>query len=239
MESRCDSAPDQLLLERGSEVSLTTIVSYDGTRNDADALTLARVLGEAGAHLVLTYVRHHADARDEDEASALLERGATALGDADVETRVVINASTSRGLRELAQALDAQLIVFGSEYRTPTGRVAPQQSTQQLLDGGPTAIAIAPAGYSQRPIMTIGLLAGLDDEAAIDTAHALANQFGATVTDSNHGVDLVIMGSRPEAQPGHILLSAQAENAITETRAPVLVVARGAAVEFQPQIYIA
>jgi nucleotide-binding universal stress UspA family protein len=218
---------------------LTTIVSYDGTSNDADALTLAHVLGEAGARLILAYVRHDADARDEDSAHQLLERGAAALADIHVETRVVVHASTSEGLKELARAEDAQLIVFGSDYRTPAGRVAPQQSTQKLLDGGPTAIAIAPADYQERPIRTIGLLAGLDDAAAIDTAHALANHFGATVTDTNYGVDLLIVGSRPEAHEGSTLLSAQAENAIVGTTAPVLVIARGVPVDFQSELYIA
>ena len=220
-------------------MSLTTIVSYDGTPNDEDALTLARVLGDAGAQLVLAYVRHDAHAADAGFAQELVDRGAESLADYPVETRVVIHASTSEGLKELARAEDAQLIVFGSDYRTPAGRVAPQQSTQKLLDGGPTAIAIAPADYQERPIRTIGLLAGLDDAAAIDTAHALANQFGATVTDSNHGVDLLIVGSRPEAHEGTTLLSAQTENAIVGTTAPVLVIARGVAVDFQSQLYIA
>jgi len=220
-------------------VSLTTIVSYDGTPNDDDALTLARVLGEAGATLVLAYVRHDADARDEGQAQALLERGLAALGDNTAETRVVVNASTSEGLKDVARREGAQLIVFGSDYRTPAGRIAPQQSTQALLQGGPAAIAIAPAGYQTTAIKTIGLLAGLDDGAAIDTAHALANQFGATVTDKNYNVDLLIVGSRPEAHDGQTMISAQAENAIVGTSAPVLVVGRGAAVDFRSQLYIA
>jgi nucleotide-binding universal stress UspA family protein len=218
---------------------LTTIVSYDGTPNDADALTLASVLGEAGAKLVLAYVRHDADARDGADAQALLDRGVSVLGDPSVETRVVINASTSEGLRELARQEDAHLIVFGSDYRTPAGRVAPQHSTQALLQGGPAAIAIAPAGYTATEFRTIGLLAGLDDSAAIDTAHTLANQFGATVTDRNYNVDLLIVGSRPEAQPGQTLVSAQAENAIIGTSAPVLVVGRGVSVDFRAPIYVA
>ena len=35
-----------------------TIVSYDDTLNDHDALALARVLAKAGATLELAYVRH-------------------------------------------------------------------------------------------------------------------------------------------------------------------------------------
>jgi nucleotide-binding universal stress UspA family protein len=220
-------------------VSLTTIVSYDGTPNDEDALTLARVLGEVGAKLILAYVRHGAAGSDQDGAVELLARGAATLADACIETRVVVNPSTSEGLRGLALAEDADLIVFGSDYRTPAGRIAPQMSTQKLMQGGPAAIAIAPAGYFEQPIRTIGLLAGLDDGAAIDTAHAFANHFGATVTDTNYGIDLLIVGSRAEAQTGQTLLSSHAENAIVGTSAPVLVVGRGVAVDFESEIYIA
>jgi nucleotide-binding universal stress UspA family protein len=220
-------------------MSLTTIVSYDGTRNDDDALTLARVLGKAGAKLILAYVRHAAAGHDSAEAQELLDRGVASLGGDGVETRVVVHASTSEGLKELARTEGAQLIVFGSDYRTPAGRIAPQQSTQQLLQGGPAAIAIAPADYKATEIKTIGLLAGLDDSAAIDTAHALANQFGATVTDKNYNVDLLIVGSRPEAGEGRTMISAQAENAIIGTQAPVLVVGRGVAVNFRPAVQLA
>lgn len=220
-------------------MSLTTIVSYDGTPNDEDALTLARVLGEVGAKLILAYVSHAADGGEAEQARELLARGAAVLADAYVETRVVVSPSTSDGLRELAVAERADLIVFGSDYRTPAGRIAPQMSTQKLMQGGPAALAIAPAGYFERPIRTIGLLAGLDDGAAIDTAHAFANHFGATVTDKNYGIDLLIVGSRPEAQTGQTLLSAHAENAIAGATAPVLLVGRGVAVDFESEIYLA
>lgn len=220
-------------------MSPTTIVSYDGTANDADALTFALVLADAGAELILAYVRHDPAAGDAAVAQHLLDRGAEALGDVHARTRVVIHASTTEGLRELARQEDAQLIVFGSDYRTPVGRVAPQHSAEKLLDGGPVAIAIAPAGYEQRPIRAIGLLAGLDDEAAIDTAHALANHFGAIVTDSGHGVDLLIVGSRPEARLGRTLLSAHTDAAIGGSTAPVIVTARGVAVDFRSELYIA
>jgi nucleotide-binding universal stress UspA family protein len=225
-------------------MSVTTIVSYDGTTNDDDALSLARVLAGAGAELVLAYVRHSTQQTDdreqlaESEAEALLERGAAALGDGGAERRVVVHASTSEGLKELAEREGAELIVFGSEYRTPAGRVSPQNSTQSLLEGGPTAIAIAPAGYDGRAIRTIGLLAGLDDDAAIDTAHELATHFEASVTDGGQNVDLLIIGSRPEAPTGRAMISAQAQNVIETASAPVLVVARGVALSFRAPLYV-
>ena len=71
------------------------------------------------------------------------------------------------------------MIVFGSDYRTANGHVAPQHTTQALLEGGCAADrdrarpATAPSASPR--IQTIGLLAGLDDHAAIDTAHRLAD----------------------------------------------------------------
>jgi nucleotide-binding universal stress UspA family protein len=225
----------------------SAIVSYDGTLNDEDALGLASVLGEAGVDLVLAYVRHSKvsersrEELEEHEAEELLERGARWLGNLDVERRVVVHASTGEGLRTLAQHTDAELIVFGSDYRTPAGHVVPQASAQRLLEGGHTSLAIAPAGYAatrEHEIRRLGLLAGLDDHAAIDTAHALASHFDATVTGALHGVDLLIVGSRPEAGEGQVLVSAQAQNAIENASCPVLVVARGVPVYFRASLYV-
>ena len=131
------------------------------------------------------------------------------------------------------------MIVFGSDYRTASGHVAPQASTQKLLDGGRTAIAIAPAGYSGREIETIGLLAGLDDHAAIDTAHSLATHFDAAVTDSTTGIDLQIVGSHRGAKTGQVLVSGRDQNAIENATAPVLVLARGVPLTFTAPLYIA
>ena len=74
--------------------------------------------------------------------------------------------------------------MFGSDYRTAAGHVAPQSSTQRLLEGGPAAVAIAPANYraDRAPEITrIGVLAEPGDDAAIETARSLAEQLGATV----------------------------------------------------------
>jgi nucleotide-binding universal stress UspA family protein len=225
----------------------TAIVSYDGTLNDEDALALGSVLSDAGLDLILAYVRHSTlsersrEELEEHEAEELLERGARWLGDLDVARRVVVHASTGEGLRALAEQTEAELIVFGSDYRTAAGHVSPQASAQKLLEGGRTSLAIAPAGYGasrHHAIRTIGLLGGLDDHAAIDTAHALARHYEATVTAAAHGVDLLIVGSRPEATQGQVMVSAQAQNAIENATSPVLVVSRGVPVSFRSPLYV-
>src|SRR5207248_5348697 len=204
-------------------MSLNAIVSYDDTLNDHDALMLARVLAQAGARLTLAYVRHTTQIQrdreelEEHEAEALLERGARWLGDLDVARRVVVSASTGEGLKWLADQDEADIVVFGSDYRTAAGHVSPQQSAQTLLEGGPAAVAIAPANYrSDRSprIGTVGVLAAPGDDAAIETARELADSLGARVTRDERHVDLLVVGSRIEAPEGRVMITAQAQNEI-------------------------
>jgi nucleotide-binding universal stress UspA family protein len=219
-------------------MSPNAIVSYDDTPNDHDALTLGGLLAAAGARLTLAYVRHSVQTRDdreqlaEHDAHALLARGAQRLGDEAIPQRVVVSPSTADGLRWLATSEHADLIVFGSEYRTAVGHVSPGRTAQTLLEGGP-ALAIAPAGYQfvNARVETIGLLSS-GDQAAVETARGLASHYGATVTESTHGVDLLVAGSRAEAREGRVMLSSQSQNAIDGSSAPVLVVARGVALDF-------
>ena len=125
--------------------------------------------------------------------------------------------------------------MFGSDYRTAPGHVAPQHTTQAMLEGGAAAVAIAPAGYHGEwapRIHRIGVLAIPGDDATLETARALADSFGATLTRDEHQVDLLVVGSRIEAAPGRVLLTAQAQNEIENATCPVLVVPRGVSIDF-------
>jgi nucleotide-binding universal stress UspA family protein len=223
------------------------IVSYDDTLNDHDALMLGRVLAEAGASLMLAYVRHTTQAEhtreelEDHEAHALLERGARWLDDIDVERRVIVSASTGEGLKHLAEEEEADIVVFGSDYRTSPGHVSPQKSAQALLEGGPAAVAIAPANYrsNREPqIHRIGILAAPGDDSTIETARNLAERFDATLTRDERQVDLLVVGSRSEAPEGRVMISAQTQNAIENSTAPVLVLARGVTLEFRAPLAI-
>jgi nucleotide-binding universal stress UspA family protein len=224
------------------------IISYDDTQDDHDALMMGRVLSEAGARLTLAYVRHAVQSRPDHEelahgeAEALLGRGADWLERPEVGRRVVISPSTGQGLASLAELERADIVAFGSDYRTRPGHVAVGRSAQTLLERGPAAVAIAPAGYRARytgEIETIGVLPGSADEAAIETAFSLAEQFSATVADREHNVDLLVVGSRPEAPAGRVMVSARSLSAIDDATAPVLVVARGVALHFESSLLTA
>jgi nucleotide-binding universal stress UspA family protein len=214
------------------------IVSYDDTPNDIDALMLGNLLAGAGARITLAYVRHTVQSDRERElveahgVESLLARGAQWIGDEEIPRRVVVSPSTADGLSWLKTSERADLLVFGSEYRTAVGHVAPGRTAETLLEGGP-ALAIAPAGYQfvDARIGAVGVLWS-GDEAAFETARSLAWHYDATLTESSHGVDLLVLGSRAEAREGRVMLDARAQSAIDDASAPVLVVGRGVPLEF-------
>ena len=225
-----------------------TIISYDDTLNDHDALMLGRLLASAGSELTLAYVRHTTQVEhvreelEEHEAHRLLERGARWLDDLDVDRRIIVSASTGEGLRWLAEQEEADIVVFGSDYRTAAGHVSPQKSAWTLLEGGTAAVAIAPANYRSNrdpDVHRIGVLAAPGDDATIENARHLADRFDAVVSRDEHQVDLLVVGSRTEAPEGRVMLSSQAQHEIENAGCPVLVLPRGARIQFSSPIYVA
>jgi nucleotide-binding universal stress UspA family protein len=216
-------------------VAARIIVSYDDTDNDRDALALGRLLAAPGASLALAYVRHATQENGTREtlarrqADELLQRGAEAIDAPDTARHVVVSASTADGLAELAAAEEAEVLVFGSDYRTARGAVMPQRSAERLLSGGEVGIALAPADFRSRPgpVRRIGVLDSDGDAAPVATAAALAEALGATVTDPGDGpVELLVVGSRAGTPPGRLELSAAAEYAIEAAYSPVIAVPR-------------
>lgn len=227
--------------ERAKSMSTepTLIISYDGTPNDEDALALGKMLAPVGFELALAYVRHSRefDERREElaqhDAEQRLERGADLVGDAQVRRHVVISASTGEGLGRLAESEGAALIVFGSDYRTAPGHVEPGSSAQYLLDGGSVAVGIAPAGLRTElgaEVRSIAVpLAGPTNNVAREVAELLATKLGATVVNSSsEQVDLIVVGSQPEAPPGRIVLGGDVRSELNRARAPIVVLPAGA-----------
>jgi len=218
-------------------VSSDLIVSYDGTPNDDDALALGRLLAGTGAGLSLAYIRHSRefDPRREElaehDAERRLEQGVAWLGNGDVPKHVVFSGSTGEGLEQLAEAEQASVIVFGSDYRTAPGRAEPGTSAQRLLEGGSVAIAVAAAGLrslGDAGIRSIAVSTVAGDTAAQATADALAAKLGASIVDLNGGdVDLIVVGSQPSASSRRITLSGSTRTVLNVARGSVLVVPSG------------
>ena len=217
-------------------MALKIIVSYDDTDNDRDALALGRLLAVDGAELALAYVRHSfGESLEQKQAEELLERGAASVGTPEMPKHVVVNPATSVGLMQLAEAEGTDVIVFGSEYRTARGTLKPGISAHKLLLGGPAAIAVAPAGLWGAEEVSVATVGVIDegDPAARATAQSLAAALGASVAEYEAGkLDLLVVGSRPEAPAGKVVLSARSDYAVEAANYPVLVIPRGVTLDF-------
>jgi len=201
----------------------TALISYDGTENDDDALALGKMLAGAGFSLALAYIRHSREfdpGREQlaqHDAEQRLDRGATLLG-----------ASTGERLGELAASEGASVVVFGSDYRTSPGHVAPGRSAQHLLDGSSVAVAIAAAGLRTQIGESIRAIAvpraGPVSDVARQTARALAEKLGASVLDTPDGAaQLIVVGSQPAAPPGRIAVGGDVREELDRARGSVLV----------------
>ena len=211
------------------------IVSYDGTANEDDAIALGRLFARAGAEVSLAYVRHTHEADGESEtlaqheAGELLERGVELLGDPDAAHHVVTDRSTPEGLAALAEREGAEVVVFCSDSHTAKGHVSIGNSAERLLEGGRTAIAIAPVDLAEADAGIRQIVAvGDGDGGAQATAESLARVLRATVAPVANGeADLLVIDSRPEAEVGRVSLSSAASHLIEIATCPVLVLPRG------------
>jgi nucleotide-binding universal stress UspA family protein len=221
-------------------MSSKIIVSYDGTANEEDAIAVGRVLGAAGGEVSLAYVRHNPETdsvREEiaqAEAESVLDHGVELLGSPQAKRHVVIDRSTPEGLAALAAREGANVIVFCSDSHTAKGHIAVGNSAERLLEGGRTAIAIAPVGAAENTDGVQRIVAiGDADGGARQTAEGLARALGASVEPvANAQTDLLVIDSRADAEQGRVSLSSSASRLIETATCPVLVVPRGVTVGF-------
>jgi nucleotide-binding universal stress UspA family protein len=220
-------------------MSVKVIVSYDGTANEDDAITLGRLLGTAGAEVALAYVRHtHEPDSDREtlaqaEAQELLDRGVKLLGDERAVGHVVTDRSTPEGLAALAEGEGADVIVFCSDSHTARGHVAVGNSAERLIEGGRTAVAIAPVDLDGSVGIKQIVAISDTDGGARQTAESIASAVGATVAPVvNDEAGLLVIDSRPEAEVGRVALSSSAAHLIEVANCPVLVLPRGVSLSF-------
>jgi hypothetical protein len=220
---------------------ISIIISYDGTAHDDDSLMLGKMLSAAGASLSLAYVRHshEYDPRREEigvhDADRRLEQGALWLEDESIARHVVINPSTGEGLAALAASEGATALLFGSDYRTPPGRVEPGVSAQGLLEGGTVAIGVAAAGLRTRAEPTLGTVSFLSDDpagTAMQTARSLAGASGAELIAGAHDADLIVVDSRASGPVGTVGLDGLTRGWLDSARGSVLVLPHGTTLAF-------
>jgi nucleotide-binding universal stress UspA family protein len=163
------------------------VVGVDGRPGGMDALALGeRVARLAGGRLVVvaSYPFAPLSSRaldgptDASDARQVLDLACTALGKRDAELRTVPGSSHGRTLHEVAEEVDAGLIVVGSSHHGPAGRLVLGSVTAETLRRAPCAVAVAPRGWAAgaRSLSRIGV--ALDgsarDAGAIEAARRLA-----------------------------------------------------------------
>lgn len=139
------------------------IVAFDGSPQGEDALALALRLCDR-AHGVLTLAcvvtghRWHVGAEIRRPDAPVPEEIAVMFADASatqipagvhVRRRAPVAPSPARGLTELAETEDADLIVIGSSAHAEPGRVRLERTAGRLLQGAPCAVAVAPGGLRE------------------------------------------------------------------------------------------
>ncbi len=169
------------------------IVGYDGSAQADDALALGKLIADAtGASVTAVSVFQfdpmwgtydiHFQGLDA-ELKEKLERAASSAG---VEAQTMATSSPARGLHELAEQFDADLVVLGSAQHGKAGQIMAGSVAMSLLHGSPCSVAIAPHGYADSaPNGIAEVTVGYDgsDEARIALAEAieLARASGAPV----------------------------------------------------------
>ncbi|GAA4488971.1 universal stress protein [Microbacterium panaciterrae] len=144
---------------------MSLLVGVDPAHRSAAVLHLAAMLARsAGTDLIVAAVlpgtwpmaAGSADAEwrryARDTANQVLDHAAAVLGDAVPAEYVLHEApSARRGLAELAERSDVELIVVGSSSAGPLGRIALGSESDALLRAAPVPVAIAPRGFRTAP----------------------------------------------------------------------------------------
>ena len=165
------------------------VVGVDGGDGGRDAIALAKSLLAGGGELTLAciyagdaYIYRGASAEytaaERERARELLEKERS---DAHVAARLRGRAASSpgRGLHELCELIDADLLVVGSSRRGLVGRVLIGDDTRAALNGAPCAIAIAPTGYSTQPVALREIGVGYNGSPESDHAVTIARRIAA------------------------------------------------------------
>lgn len=169
------------------------IIGYDDSDQAKDALALARRLAQStGAELVAAHVSllnplmtGEADAvrlEHEGDFAARIKAAADAAG---ATLQDVESTSPARGLHELAEEIDADLVVVGSSQHGRAGRTLLGNVAGALMHGGGCAVAVAPQGYRDDTHDVSSLVVGYDGlpeaELALQATYDLARATGAPV----------------------------------------------------------
>jgi nucleotide-binding universal stress UspA family protein len=194
------------------------IIGFDGSAPGRDALAFGQRLAAAtGARptvvCVHPFMSISADVPAEEEinlgwrdgAEATLDEARSELADVPgAAFRSIADPSPAHALHQVAEEVDAALIVLGSTHRSGLGRVLPGTTADLILQAAPCAVAIAPAGYAARAPHALGVVGaavdGGDESRRIARVAARIAQGGGatlrliTVVDTHYSKDPLYAG---------------------------------------------
>src|SRR3954470_16015626 len=102
--------------------------------------------------------------------------------------RVLGSGSAAHGLDDVAEEIDASMIVVGSERHGARRHISPGSTGDRLLHGAICPVAVAPRGFREQPVETpvqrigVAFVDTPEGHEAIKAAGGLAADTGATVT---------------------------------------------------------
>ena len=203
------------------------VVGIGGHESWHDAVALARhLLGAEGRltlanvyvfgaepHLSSGYSRD-VEALERARAAELLQRARVRAG-IPAGARWRGAASVSRGLHEIAETLEADLLVVGTSSHDLLDRALRRDNTLAALHGAPCAVAVAPAGYAQGA-QEIRRVRVFRDRSAEQFASA-----------SGSG-ELLVVGSHGHGPVGRLLDRGTHRKLLHNAHSPLLFLPRGA-----------
>jgi len=119
------------------------------------------------------------------QAEHTLERARSIVGkEIEADYRNVPSGSASHGLDDLAEELDASVIVVGSGHGGPLRRIFAGTTAERLLHGASTPVVVVPRGHRERAtpgvsVVGCGFIDAPDGHEALKAATALAAKAGA------------------------------------------------------------
>jgi nucleotide-binding universal stress UspA family protein len=161
------------------------LVGYDDSEQSKDAVALGRQLADAtGGDLVVAGVFEFDPSYFPYVEVEFTRKVEAAAEQADAEAVTVRSHSAARGIHELAEEIDADLVVVGSAHQGRLGQILAGSVGIALLHGSPCAMAIAPSGYRTQAEHDISeVVVGVDGSPesglARQAACALAQKLGA------------------------------------------------------------
>lgn len=228
------------------------LVGVSDADDGQDALRLAEELAGAESELTLAHVQVVADKPAPDSGAArhvarrrkALEELAALRDRAELGAQVVAGEASSvrRGLHDLARTRHADVLVIGASRQDSLGREITGDDTREVLEDAPCAVAVAPAGYCDRPAGFGKIGVAHDDspegERVLTAARALAVEHHAELSDFRsdadgdaaealaryaQSIDLLVVGSHKRGPVARLLERSTAQRLADEATCPLLV----------------